>query len=190
MKKLLMFTLFALTAFAQAAEPIHTDAVAVGDWEKFIIRDRGSWHLKKEWNLHVKEITIETKRGFYLTAVEGGGQTCDVVHTDRHINSGYADWERFYLAELDNGEVAILTLDGFFLTAVGGGNRTCRVLYTTYNAVFYQPGYAERFRLGTVREGYGPIYSEYTTIIAPSGNYLTAFRGGEQGRYGNCWFCP
>jgi len=70
---------------------------------------------------------FQTSNGHYLTAVDGGGRTTEVIHTDA---TQIQAWERFTLVPLGGGVYAIQTVDGHYLTAVGGGGRITDVIHT------------------------------------------------------------
>jgi hypothetical protein len=65
-------------------------------------------------------ISFQTDRGFYLTAVGGGGRTSDVIHSDA---KKILAWEKFSLVSINGnlGWTAIKTHSGHYLTALGGG---------------------------------------------------------------------
>ena len=62
---------------------VHTDAVYLQAWEKFSLSPQGKGYY-----------AIKTANGHYLTAVGGGGQITDVLHTDA---TGVGAWEQFRL---------------------------------------------------------------------------------------------
>jgi hypothetical protein len=108
---------------------------------------------------------IQAFDGHYLTAVGGGGQTVDAIHTNATTPS---TWETFTLVPfLRGGGYAIRTFRGFFLTAVGGGGRTTDVIHT--NAT--QASRWERFNLI-------PLGNQVFAIRTMTGNYLTAQDSG------------
>jgi hypothetical protein len=123
------------------------------------------------------EFAIETVHpgiydGFYLTAVGGGGQTTDVIHTDaKQIRS----WERFRLSSDTNGsEYAVQTATGNYLTAVDGGGRIDDVIHTDATQV----NAWEKFRLWDAPPSIVYIDLHFVAIQTVSGNYLTAVGGG------------
>ena len=68
------------------------------------------------------EFVIQTMvKRTYLTAVEGGGRTTNVIHTDaKRIGS----WEKFRLlgrGRPSRGEYVVQTVSGNYLTALNGG---------------------------------------------------------------------
>lgn len=117
--------------------------------------------------------TFQTPRGYYLTAVGGGGRTTDVIHTDA---TRVGSWETFNLYYQGYSNVyAIQTAVTFnYLTAVGGGGRTTDVIHS--DAI--RPQAWERFNLvllGVRNDGVG-LFALQTI----NGHYLTAV--GEGGR--------
>jgi hypothetical protein len=108
---------------------------------------------------------IQAFDGHYLTAVGGGGQTVDAIHTNATVAGA---WEKFTIVPFrQGGGSAIKTVRGFYLTAVGGGGRAQDVIHT--NAI--RPSRWERFQL--ISQG-NNIYAIQTI----SGNYLTAQDSG------------
>jgi hypothetical protein len=110
--------------------------------------------------------TIQTfNTNNFLTAVGGGGQTSDVIHTDATVAQG---WEAFTLVDAGDGvHVGIRTLTGNYLTAVGGGGREVDVIHS--NATALQAW--EKFNI--IRIG-----GDGFAIQTIDGHYLTAVDGG------------
>ncbi|MEU1729167.1 protein kinase [Nonomuraea sp. NPDC005692] len=103
--------------------------------------------------------------GHYLTAVGGGGQTGDVIHTDATVARS---WERFTLVDAGDGvNFGIKTVTGHFLAAVGGGGRTADVIHS--DATLLQAW--EKFAL--IPQG-DDVYA----IRTITGHFLTAVGGG------------
>jgi len=100
----------------RTTDVIHTDATAIGSWEKFTLVDSGSGTATIQYG-------IETSNGHYLTAVDGGGLTTDVIHSDA---TQIQAWEKFTLYSVRPGVYDIQTINGHYLTAVGGGGRPHR----------------------------------------------------------------
>jgi hypothetical protein len=109
---------------------------------------------------------IQTVNGHFLTAVGGGGQTTDVIHTDATIIDA---WEKFTLIDAGGGAYGLRTVNGHFLTAVGGGGRTTDVIHTDATQILAW----EKFTPHALRDGYYAI----TTV---NGHFLTAVGGGGQ----------
>jgi hypothetical protein len=62
---------------------------------------------------------IQTDNGNYITAVGGGGQTSDVMHTNASVPS---TWERFTLVYSGDGShYGLRTAFGYYVTAVNSG---------------------------------------------------------------------
>lgn len=84
---------------------------------------------------------LQTSNGNYLTAVDGGGRTTDVIHSDATFITGY---EKFNLLPQGYGNwYALQTFNGNYLTAVGGGGSTTDALSSDATAI----GVNEKFML-------------------------------------------
>ena len=83
----------AVDAGGRTADTIHTDAIAVASWELFRL-PKAALPFGDSSGFNV-----ETTRGFYLTAVGGGGHNSgDTIHTDATVpNTTGSSWERFLL---------------------------------------------------------------------------------------------
>ena len=76
--------------------------------------------------------TIQSFDGHYLSAIDGGGRTTDVIETNR---TAISTWETFSLVPLSNlgpNFYAIRTLTGNYLTAVnsGGIGSACEAIHS------------------------------------------------------------
>jgi len=110
--------------------------------------------------------TIQTyNTGNFLTAVGGGGQTTDVIHSNATWPSA---WETFFLVDAGNGYVGIRTVNGNYLTAVGGGGRNTDVIHSNATALLDW----EKFNLVPVGGWFG--------VQTIDRHYLTAVGGGGQ----------
>jgi hypothetical protein len=113
----------------RTTDVIHSNANAVGAWEKFEVRaflSGGGYALK-------------TVGGKFVTAVGGGGRTTDVIHTDASVPSR---WERFQLVALGGSNYAIKTMTGNYLTAQDSGGRITDVIHSNATSI----GTWEKFR--------------------------------------------
>jgi hypothetical protein len=118
-------------------------------------------------NVHV---TILTNRAFWFTAMFGGSQTGDAIHTDRALGSGFGEWEVFLLEPQGGNVYAIKTSNGHYLTATAGGGQTGDAIHTDATGV----GAWEKFALEPQPDG-------SFAIKTPNGvNYLTAQDGGAR----------
>ncbi len=123
------------------------------------------------------QFLIQTSRGYYLTAVEGGGRITNVVHTDA---TQIGSWEKFRLVPYPQagpsytpGSFAIRTGNGRnYLTAVGGGGRTTDVVHTDATQI----GSWEKFSLQVLTTP--GVYGAYAIWTGNGRNYLTATGGG------------
>src|SRR5690606_18916990 len=113
--------------------------------------------------------SIQTSRGYYLTALNGGGLTGGAFHTDA---TQALDWERFRLLDLSVGNFApsyyaINTIKGFYVTAVGAGGKSADAFHTDATQIQNW----EKFRIvkcGDVGSGF-----EYG-ILTADGTFLSA----------------
>ncbi|MGZ8383837.1 MAG: fascin domain-containing protein [Nitrospira sp.] len=120
------------------------------------------------------EFAFRTQKGYYLTAINGGGRIADPIVVTSATAAGA--WEKFKLAIATPPSAydkTIQTASGNYLTAVNGGGMTANVLHTDAT----QPKDWERFRL-IYMGGFPPPYYGIGTI---KGNFLTAVGAG--GRY-------
>jgi hypothetical protein len=117
--------------------------------------------------------TFQTLRGYYLTAVGGGGRTTDVIRTDETRVSSLEQFNLYYQGYSNVYAIQTsVTLN--YLTAMGGGGRTTDVIHS--DAI--RPQSWERFNLvllGVRNDGVG-LFALQTV----DGHYLTAV--GEGGR--------
>lgn len=115
----------------------------------------------------------------FITAVAGGGQTADVLHTDAVQPKA---WEKFSLWFVPStGEYGIQTLNGEFLSATNGGGlsglfsidnqEVDTIESTAENIIDY-----ERFRFSPLSFYFVPTFGIQTV----RGFYLTAVGGGGQ----------
>jgi hypothetical protein len=117
--------------------------------------------------------SFQTPSGNYVTAVDGGGRTNDVLHTDA---TQIRSWEQFRVYDLSAGGVAptyfaLQTLSKNYVTAVGEGGKYDDAIHTDARQI----GAWEWFRIvkcGDLGSGY-----QYT-IIANNDQALTAVKGG------------
>jgi len=113
------------------------------------------------------QFVVQTFRENYLTVVDGGGRTTNVIHTDA---TGIGSWETFRLFPVDpvNHQYAFQTVKGNYMTAVNGGGGTGDPLHT--DATQIQSW--EKFRF--VLDQYG----WRNAIQTVNGHYITAVGGG------------
>jgi hypothetical protein len=121
------------------------------------------------------EFAMRTAKGFYFTAINGGGRTTDPVVVTSAPSA--TTWEKFRLAVMDPAsfyDKSIRTSGGNFVTAVDGGGRTTDVLHTDATQVRAW----EQFRLHDLGPSSMPTYFAIQTI---HGFLLTAV--GEGGKF-------
>jgi hypothetical protein len=130
------------------------------------------------WRSLPGEFAIRTLRGFYLTAINGGGRNTSPTVVTVATTAG--PWEKFKLNVLDSSppnDKNLQTANGNYVTAVSGGGRGADALHTDAN----QAQAWEQFRIYDLSSGgVAPTYFALQSIF---GNYLTAV--GEGGKYEN-----
>ncbi len=119
--------------------------------------------------------SIQTVRGFYLTAVGGGGRITDVMHTDA---TRLQSWERFTLVYTGDGShYGLRTVFGYYVTAVNSGGLTAAavpdVLHTDATNLLNW----EKFSLVPQADS-TPTHAGSYGIRAFDGHYLSARDGG------------
>jgi|ERR1700758_3366429 len=77
---------------------------------------------------------MTTLKGHFLTAVKGGGQTTDVIHTDGDLPQA---WETFtFSVDSATGQFfGFQTINGEFISANDGGGLTTHTIFTTAQSV-------------------------------------------------------
>jgi hypothetical protein len=123
------------------------------------------------------EFAFRTSKGYYLTAINGGGRPAEPSVITAATSAG--TWEKFKLAVPNpstSHDKAFQTANGNYVTAVGGGGRTSDVLHTDAT----QAKDWERFRLIDLGVG-TPAAPTYYGLQTIKGNYLTAMGAG--GKY-------
>jgi hypothetical protein len=112
------------------------------------------------------EFVLQTYKGNYITAVNGGGRTTNVLHTDA---AQIGTWEKFrILGGALSGQYNLQTLKGNFLTAVNGGGSTSDAVHTDATKI----GSWEQFRFNPDQYGWR------RSIQTVNGHFLTAVGGG------------
>src|SRR6476660_5031700 len=128
-------------------------------------------------NAYPGEFAFRTQKGYYLTAINGGGRSGDPTVITSAISAG--PWEKFKLAIAtppSPHDKTIQTTNGSYVTAVNGGGMTANVLHTDAT----QAKDWERFRLIDLGVGI-PAAHAYYGIQTIKGKYLTAVGAG--GKY-------
>jgi hypothetical protein len=123
------------------------------------------------------EFAFRTQKGFYLTAINGGGRTADPIVVTSATTAGA--WEKFKLAVTtppSPHDKTIQTANGNYLTAVNGGGMAANALHTDATQVKDW----ERFRLLDLSGGI-PSMPTYYGIQTIKGHFLTAVGAG--GKY-------
>lgn len=107
--------------------------------------------------------SIRSYDGHYLTAVDGGGRTTDVLTTDKTKRGAL---EVFTLISVGNG-YGIKTKSGHYLSAQGGGGQITDVIHSDKTKWLD----FEKFKLISMG-------NDWYAIQTFNGNYLTAVGGG------------
>jgi hypothetical protein len=119
------------------------------------------------------EFALRTKKGFYVTAIDGGGRTADPILITTATTAG--PWEKFTFALTypdTPHDKSIQTSRGNYLTALNGGGLTGSAFHTDAT----QARDWERFRLLDLSDGnFAPSYYAFYTI---KGFYVTAVGAG------------
>jgi hypothetical protein len=119
--------------------------------------------------------TIQTSRGFYLTAVGGGGRATDVMHTDA---TRVGSWEKFSLVYTGDGvHYGIRTVFGYWITAVNSGGLNVGVVPDVLHSDATNLLNWEKFSLVYQGDGDATHPSSYG-IQAFDGHYLSARDAG------------
>ncbi len=113
-------------------------------------------------------VTLQTDKGDYLTAVDGGGHTKNAIHTN---SKRVENEEIFQLIDLGNGGVALRTYKRYYVTAVDGGGRTKDAVYTNSTRIDDR----ETFRAISISGG-------RLALRTYGGYYVTAVDGGGHTR--------
>jgi hypothetical protein len=87
----------------------------------------GSWLKFTLWRDFIGHFAFQTSGGNFVTAVGGGGQSSDVIHTDA---TDIAAWEEFQVAWFDVVWSSIQTASKNFLTAVGAGGHLTDAIHS------------------------------------------------------------
>ena len=127
-----------------------------------------AWAQQAVWNALPGEFAMRTLKGYYLSAIDGGGRTTEPIIVTGATSAG--PWEKFRLAVMDPpppNDKSIQTSSGNYLTGVSGGGRTADVLHTDATQVRDW----EQFRIYDLSEG----------GVAPQSSTLTP-RRCEPGR--------
>jgi len=110
--------------------------------------------------------TLQTASFNYVTAVDGGGRTTDVLHT----NATQAfDWEKFGWVEAGGGKIGLQTFNGHYLTAVEGGGFTRNSVRSNETQLRDWEKFTP-ISLGAGRWAFKTV----------NGHYLSSFLGGGQ----------
>jgi hypothetical protein len=160
------FYVGALSGGGLVAQPtVVTGATNAGYWEKFRIAVMDPPPANDK--------SIQTFTGNYLTAVDGGGRTSDVLHTDATQPLG---WEQFRIYDLSAGGVAptyfaLQTINQHYLTAVGQGGKYEDAIHSDATQI-QSWEYLRIVKCGDLGSDY-----QYT-IISNDGTVLSSPEGG------------
>ena len=111
--------------------------------------------------------TIQTKNGNYVTAVGGGGQLTNALHTDARTAGSWEHFRVLKCGDLGSGlTYAILPTNGGVLNAPGGGGQTQQAIING--------GLDDSARFTLIRQADG----SYALRTSNGINYVTAVGGG------------
>jgi hypothetical protein len=153
------------TQFKYVLDTGTTTPSPVGAFELFNVYKEGTANL----------FAFQTSNGNFITAVDGGGLTTDVLHTDA-VSVGA--WEQFRIAQTGPSgafSVSIQTHSNNFLTAVGLGGKTTDAIHSDATKV----GSWETFfirKCGNL----SPNASQYFIVDASKNQAIAARGGGGQ----------
>jgi hypothetical protein len=126
------------------------------------------------------EFAFRTSKGYYVTALDGGGRTADPVLVTASTAAGA--WEKFRIASTNPNtphDKSLLTGRGNYVTAMNGGGLGGGAFHTDAT----QAKDWERFRLLDLSVGnFAPSYYAFQTI---KGFYVTAVGAG--GKYADAF---
>ena len=132
--------------------------------------------LPPGWSALPGEFALRTLKGFYVTALAGGGRAA--APTVATATSSAGQWEKFRIWVMNPPppyDKSFQTPSGNYVTAVDGGGRTDDVLHTDATQIRSW----EQFRVYDLSAGgVAPTYFALQTL---SKNYVTAV--GEGGKY-------
>jgi hypothetical protein len=122
------------------------------------------------------EFALRTQKGFYVTAIDGGGRTADPILVTSSTAAG--PWEKFKFPLTYPStpyDKSLQTVRGNYVTAVNGGGLTANVFHTDAT----QAKDWERFRFLDL--GVGNFAPSFYALYTIKGFYVTAVNAG--GRY-------
>jgi len=126
------------------------------------------------------EFAMRTQKGFYVTAIDGGGRTADPILVTAATTAG--PWEKFKIALTYPNtpyDKSIQSARGNYVTAINGGGLTAGAFHTDAT----QARDWERFRFLDLTDGnFAPSYYALYTI---KGFYVTAVGAG--GKYADAF---
>jgi hypothetical protein len=159
----------AVNTGGMTSDALHTDATQARSWEQFRMVDLSEAGFAPTW------YGLTTIGGKSVTAVGGGGQYQDAIHTD---GTQIGTWEEFRpvkCGDLGSGyDYYIIAADGRALTAANGGGAVSDALVS--GKWFGEPDNLEWSRFTLSRQPDG----SYALRTSNGANYLTALGGGGQ----------
>jgi hypothetical protein len=121
------------------------------------------------------QLALQTANGNFITAVNGGGLTADVLHTDAVTA---AAWEEFRIAHTGGSgtfSVSIQTNSNNFLTAVGLGGKTTNAFHSDATKVgSWETFFVRKFGDLSVGDG------QYFIVDTSKNQAIAASYGGGQ----------
>jgi hypothetical protein len=131
----------------------------------------GTTELFNLWRSSTGQIAFQTANGNFITAVDGGGLTANVIHTDAVDISTWEEFQILPTGSLGELAVAIQTHTGNFLTAVGLGGKTTNALHSDAIAV-------NTWETFFIRKWGGPSLNTAYFIVDTDKNQAIAASGG------------
>jgi hypothetical protein len=163
--------LTAVSGGGRTTDVLHTDATQARDWERFRLIRAG---VVVDRLTHYPYFAIQTIKGFYVTAVGGGGRTTDAIHTDA---TQLQAWEQFRIVKC--GDVGsgyayhIKAANGEYLIPVDSSGLVGSIRLDNLGAY-------ERKSLRFYRQGDGSYALQTSFNLYYSLKYVTALGGGGQ----------
>lgn len=166
----------AVDAGGRTTDTIHTDATAVASWELFALT------RLLDANNDFDGFALRTSRGFYLTAVGGGGHDSgDTIHTDAVVAKSWETFRPYRSAQFGTGSTYGIQiwggnasdeadLRGWLFVNVGGGDPGPGALWLTEEGEIDEISW-------TLLKQFDGTYALQTA----KGTVLTAIDGGAPG---------
>ena len=158
----------AVNGGGMTADALHTDATAIGNWERFRMIDLAEGRFAPTW------YALYTIGSHTVTAVGAGGKYDDAIHTDGYQVGSWEELRPAKCGDLGSGyEYYTIPANGYMLTAEGGGGHHDG--YAMIQGYDYgEPDNAQWSRFRLLRQSDGT----YALQTSNGVNYVTALGGG------------